>query len=345
MSTRVPGESLPPRPHPDWYRKAAKQKLADMRERDPGATLSRAQFEVARSHGFSSWRALIAAIDARQDSGAAVLAGLPPLHEAAARDDARLVETLLAEGADPEQRYGESEHTALSWAVTMSSFAAAQTLVNGGAITDLFCAAAMGDLEAVRSFFDPDGTLSPNASTTCRARFLSLVTSRAERARGRDVVSDAMYAASRHGRLEVARFLITRGVDVRSQAFVGATLLHWACYSGSREIADLLVAAGADSSARDQTLECTPRAFGICAPARLGIASLVLARLDEDPALATINEGRGTPLHEAMRAGHEEIVRLLLARGADPGARDHAGRTPADLGSDTSRQWLEVARG
>lgn len=35
-----------------------------------------------------------------------------------------------------------------------------------------------------------------------------------------------------------------------------------------------------------------------------------------------------TPLHEAVRCGHEEAVRWLLSRGADVGARDSIGCTP-----------------
>jgi ankyrin repeat protein len=198
----------------------------------------------------------------------------------------------------------------------MSAFRAAEALVAGGARTDLYCAAAMGDAEAVRSFFDEDGQLKSDAAYTCRVRFLSLVTPRDHRQQPRDIVCDAMYAAVRHKRVDVARVLMERRVDVGSRAFLGATLLHWAYYAGSRPIIAMLLERGADPDARDDTFGCTPRAFAICAPARLGTLELVTERLDEDPSLATINEGRGTPLHEAVRAGHEAIVRLLVARGA-----------------------------
>jgi ankyrin repeat protein len=200
----------------------------------------------------------------------------------------------------------------------------------------------MGDLAAVRSFVAADGTVGPEASFTCRTRFLSLTTRSHQHAAARDVVSDAMYAAVRHSRTEVARFLLPRGVNLRSHAFVGATLLHWACYGGARVIVDLLIDGGADPDARDDSLECTPRAFSICAPARLGDLARVSARLRDDPSLATIDTGRGTPLHEAARGGHEEIVRLLLAHGADPHARDRNGRLPRDLADKASETWIEV---
>lgn len=340
---------LPARPHADWYRKAAKRKLAELRAARPDTTLSQAQLDVARAHGFRSWRTLIAAIGERQAVANTVWPdGRTPLHAAAAANDRALVEQLLAFGADPEQRYGEAGHTPISWAITFAKFDAAAALIEGGARTDLYCAAAMGDLDAVERFFTSDGALTPGAAHTCRVRFLSLTTPRALRPdpTSRDLVADAIYAAIRHGRTAVARALLhrptPRPIDLRSHAFHGATLLHWAYYAGAAPIAAMLVDRGADPADRDDTFACTPRAFGICMPARLGELALVAARLDEDPSLARINEGRGTPLHEAARGGHEAIVRLLIARGADPQARDDRGRTPRELADRAAGPWVEL---
>ena len=170
MAAGSPGAPLPKRPHPDWYRKAAKKKLAEMRASDPRATLSLAQLEIARVRGFSSWRTLIDAIGSKQ-----VAAGSTPLDEffAAIRaGELRKVRAMLA--AQPNlasARYGQLEHTALSWAVTMEAFDVAPVLVAAGVETDLYCAAAMGELEAARSFFDGNGNVKAGASHTCRGRF------------------------------------------------------------------------------------------------------------------------------------------------------------------------------
>jgi hypothetical protein len=40
--------------------------------------------------------------------------------------------------------------------------------------------------------------------------------------------------------------------------------------------------------------------------------------------------GGYTPLHQAAAAGQEELTRMLLEAGADPGCRCHQGKTPAD---------------
>ena len=61
----------------------------------------------------------------------------------------------------------------------------------------------------------------------------------------------------------------------------GSTLLHWACYSGSQESAELLIAFGADPNAQEA-------------------------------------DGK-TPLHWAAFEGHEDICRFLLSMAAEGG--------------------------
>ena len=87
-------EPLPPRPDIDWLRKTAKQRLAVLRAEDPGARLHQAQVAVARDHGFPSWRALKAHVDALSLDGQVVAATL--------RGRARELEALLA--AHPAKR-------------------------------------------------------------------------------------------------------------------------------------------------------------------------------------------------------------------------------------------------
>src|SRR5262245_32946287 len=106
---------LPLRPHPDWYRKAAKKKLAEIRQTAPAATLADAQLDIARANGFASWRRLIAAINERR----------------------------------------------------------ASALIDAGAEVDLYSAAAAGDLESVKSFFNADGSLNTGRANPCRIRFMS----------------------------------------------------------------------------------------------------------------------------------------------------------------------------
>lgn len=258
--------------------------------------------------------------------------GQTPLHAAARFNDPRLAVSLLACGADPNAKYGESGHTPLSWAVTCNAIECAQTLVRAGIKPDLFCAAGIGSLEHVRSFFDDSGALKPNAASTGSSRFGSdgkrlpcPPTSSVEQ------VSDALYIACRNGQVEVVRFLLTRQPDLAFRAFHGGTPLHWAYFSGKTDVIDLLLQAGADPNSRDNDLHSSPRAFGICVPASWGFTWLVRQKLAADPSLANYMDGRTSALHEAARAGHAEVVQILLAAGADPALRNGNGQTPLEL--------------
>ncbi len=55
--------ALPARPNLDWLRKTAKDHLRELRKQDPTRKLADAHFALARQYGFSSWRALKAHVD------------------------------------------------------------------------------------------------------------------------------------------------------------------------------------------------------------------------------------------------------------------------------------------
>jgi len=257
--------------------------------------------------------------------------GETPLHVAAYCNDAPIGALLVERGADPNATYGESGHTALSWAVTCRALDFAETMVRLGVHADLFCAAGIGSIEGVTAWFDPHGSLKPNASTTGSTR-LGPDGSRlpCPPVTAVEQISDAVYIASRNAHTSVVRFLLTKNPDLSFKAYMGGTPLHWAHFSGSREVVDVLTHAGADDTLRDDRLGVTPRAFGICTPANWGFGDRVRRLLDRDPSLARVLDGT-SPLHEAARGGHLDIVRMLLAAGADPTRRDRSNRTAADL--------------
>src|SRR5215207_1845259 len=89
MSKAQPARpAQPERPHLDWYRKAAKKKLDELRQADPPAKLADAQLAIAREHGFPSWRALN-----KHMTGAA--AQVPAFFNAIEAGDPALVEQML----------------------------------------------------------------------------------------------------------------------------------------------------------------------------------------------------------------------------------------------------------
>lgn len=82
--------------------------------------------------------------------------------------------------------------------------------------------------------------------------------------------------------VEAVELLLARGAEVERQHHLGTTALHWACLRGELEIAELLIAHGADVHRRGRKF---------------------------DPA-------GETPLDCARKNDHQEVARMLVARGA-----------------------------
>jgi ankyrin repeat protein len=369
-------EALPASPNLDWYKKSAKKRLAELRARDPETKLADAQLAVAREHGFSTWRKLKDRVDQlvelprlfeaiQKDDRAAIRTqlkakpglsrladseGRTAIHVAAECNNPDAIEILLLNRADPEAYFGRSAHNALSWSLTVNANESAGALVRGGIEPDFFCAAGMGDVHRVRAFFDSRGNLARNSSRTGSSRWVGGKKLPAPPPTARERISDALYFASRNGHPAVVEELLAHDPDLSFRAFLSATSLHWAYFSGRREVVELLLRAGADPTLRDGEYNCTPRAFGICVASSWGFPGIFARVLRMDPAAVNILEGRGTPLHEAARAGNAPIVQALLAAGADPSIRDAEGQTALDLaragGSDGIVEILQsISRG
>jgi uncharacterized protein len=133
----------------------------------------------------------------------------------------------------------------------------------------------------------------------------------------------------------------------QATAFFGATTaLHAAAYWGQYEVAELLLAAGADTivneRTRDSFLQITPLGSavattpGIPQPSDDEAVVLKLVRLlIERGADVTARRKDGmTPLHGAAWRGHAAVAQVLLDAGADPAATatsgPHAGQAAAD---------------
>jgi hypothetical protein len=188
MDEPRPASRLPERPSLDQLKRQAKE----LRATGGHPSLADAQRELARRYGFSSWPSLKRAVDAitlrrliedgepepvrRLLDGSPALArvtfddGSTPLHVAAGENRPEIVELLARHGAPLEARYARSAHNALSWAVTTGAFDAANKLVELGVEPDLFCAAGLGLLDRVRSFWH-DGKLARRPSRTGSSRY------------------------------------------------------------------------------------------------------------------------------------------------------------------------------
>ena len=120
--------------------------------------------------------------------------------------------------------------------------------------------------------------------------------------------------AARRGDAKAIQELIRGRADVNAPQPDGATALHWAAHRGDGTIADLLIGAGANVNAVEEG----------------GVTPLALAATNADEAMAerlikagaNPNAGRETAVMAAARSGSAPVMRLLLAAGGDPNAKE-----------------------
>lgn len=114
-----------------------------------------------------------------------------PLHWVASNDDVAVLDALLKAGADIEAPGAIfTGGTPLSDAVVFAQWRAARRLVERGAATTLWQAAALGLLDAVRGYV----SMQPAPS--------------------REDITNALWNACRGGQLQVAEYLFEHGADL-----------------------------------------------------------------------------------------------------------------------------------
>lgn len=147
---------LPERASLEYLKRRAKERLLELRERDPRAKLAAAQLAVARDHGFPSWRALKAEIDRRR---APTLASF--FSACAAGDVATLRDLLARERSLARERTPEGStglHLAVQHLDAVRLLLAHGADPNARDVGDnagpLFAAAGSGALESARALLD-----------------------------------------------------------------------------------------------------------------------------------------------------------------------------------------------
>jgi ankyrin repeat protein len=108
---------------------------------------------------------------------------------------------------------------------------AAEFLAQRGAKLNLEAAAGVGRLDAVKSFFDDQGHLTPPATIFQMQR--------------------GFLWACEYGREAVVEFLLPRGVPLETQAGTGQTALHWSVIGGHVDTIKLLLDRGAQLEAQN----------------------------------------------------------------------------------------------
>ena len=251
-------------------------------------------------------------VNARQGDGATAL------HWAAHWDDQSMTNVLISAGADVNADDDEGV-TPLWLACLNGSAAVAETLLKKGANpnaalhngeTPLMIAAHTGNVELVKLL------LANNAELNTK-----------EASRGQTALMRAV--AENH--TDIVKVLVEKGADVHARSNTGFTPLLFAAQQGNIDAARILLEAGADVN------ETAPDGIGGDTNARNPFkpnteAGALLVAIDShhesmahflmDHGADVNQHGAGrTPLHSAVQQAMPELVKALLAHGADPNAR------------------------
>jgi ankyrin repeat protein len=187
-----------------------------------------------------------------------------PLVACASGDNEELAELLLDRGGALNGTGGWSPlEEALYW---NSRRTLALLLRRGASIHNLRIAAGLGRTDLIEAFFNPDGTLKPEAGSISwpwensrQPQMTAKALSWANDHQG--IVNNAFVYACMHGHIEAARLLLARGAQVNRIPggfdFAGSGL-HYAALNGHREMTEFLLQHGADPDIKDEKVGSTP---------------------------------------------------------------------------------------
>ena len=284
--------------------------------------------------------------------GAFAFASDSRLVEAVQNRDHDAVTSLLARHVDVNAAQADGA-TALQWAVHWNDLATVDRLIQAGAnvnaandlgATPLYLACRKGDAAVVEKLLaagaNPNAAL-PDGETALMtvAATGNVEAAKALLARGADVnarekdrgQTALMWAAAQHHPAMV-QALIEQHADIHARSKGGFTALLFAAQAGDLECARLLLAgkANIDEAAPDGSTPLFVASASVAAIASSNYKLNLMPSHHEKLALFLLGQGADasktdglgrTPLHAAVETGKVELVKALLAHGADPNAR------------------------
>jgi ankyrin repeat protein len=278
--------------------------------------------------------------------------GVTPLYLACTNRNGAMVEKLLAAGANPNAKLLNGETVLMNCSRTGSE-AAVKALLNAGADANakepehgqsaLMWAASEKHPEAVRLLLGAEADIRARSRT-----YTQIVTSEITQRAGREELnytvlrggSTPLLFGARSGDAESVRLLLAAGADANDALPNGMSALVLAAHSGQGAVASLLLEKGADPNAagigytalhaavlRGDVNVVTDLLRHGANPNALITKGTPLRRNNEDFNLPATLVG-ATPYWLAAKFLEPDIMRALLAAGADPGKAIGDGTTP-----------------
>jgi ankyrin repeat protein len=278
------------------------------------------------------------------------------LNTAAWLGNTKAIHALLKRGVKVDS-LGANKETPLMWAVESGQVAASRLLISRGASlkagmrdsghTLLTVAAEAGNSDMVKLLLKSGANpreagrygIAPIHCAANPAVAALLLDAGAQLTDGQDFGWAPLDSAAADGNLELVKFLVARGADVRARNKRGETALHsaasynspgydWAVDISAKlpPVIEYLISKGADVNAASNSGETALHAAAMSG--HLGNVKTLIkhgAKVN-----ARMKDGR-TPLHMSTINGASDVAEYLIAKGADVNAVDKDGITPLRL--------------
>jgi ankyrin repeat protein len=250
--------------------------------------------------------------------------GLPLLTIAAETNNARVVRILINAGADVND-VGPGDEAPLCRAALFGRKEIVQTLFDAGAKADVICDSDHGDsalMVAIR------GAMFSEMPSELKETFLNTKEESADSKEESDNLHQVL-ATSANDFLEIARMLLTRGVDVNvvAKCDVGESALMYAAMGANVEMVKALLAHGAVVKQESPILDF------------LRDIEIEYQRAKSTP-VPVLSRQQAAMIDwiEKSRSRREEIAQLLKAAGAEESEHDQEPVDYAQKADDYARK-------